>query len=186
MEYCHCNLSDFVFNKKLSESFLWDCFHQIAKGLSHVHARGLIHLDIKPENILVDLKSAPLRWQAVYKLGDFGQARLKGSWADGSEGDAQYAAPEVINHKNNSDPQTSADIFSLGLLMFELSTRFALPKNGELWHDIRAGAQSRELLKALDKLKNKNLKALIMQCLEPEPTARPSADTVVNTCATHL
>lgn len=185
MEYCHSNLSDFVSGRTLSERFLWDCFQQIAQGLSHVHQAGLIHLDIKPENILVDLKGQ--RVHPVYKLGDFGQARLDAQWADGSEGDCQYVAPEVISKgKGGADPTAAADIFSLGLLMFELSSRYALPKNGDLWHDLRSGSASQELPIAMAKIQCSELKSLIMRCLEPNPTERISADAIVQIALTHL
>jgi serine/threonine protein kinase len=185
MEYCHSNLSDFVSGRTLSERFLWDCFQQIAQGLSHVHKGGLIHLDIKPENILVDLKGH--RVHPVYKLGDFGQARLPDHWADGSEGDSQYVAPEVISKgKGGADPTAAADIFSLGLLMFELSSRYELPKNGDLWHDLRSGSASIELPIAMAKIQCLELKALIMRCLEPNPTSRITADAIVDLASTHL
>lgn len=183
MEYCHSNLSDFVSGRTLSERFLWDCFQQIAQGLSHVHKGGLIHLDIKPENILVELKQN----KAVYKLGDFGQARLPDHWTDGSEGDSQYVAPEVISHvKGGTDPTAAADVFSLGLLMFELSSRYTLPKNGELWHDLRSGSASQELPIAMEKIQCPGLKSLIMRCLEPDPLARITADEIVGIAASHL
>jgi serine/threonine protein kinase len=190
MEYCETNLSEFVAAKRkkklaLSESFLWDCFHQIALGLHHVHKGNLIHLDIKPENVLVNTGEEEARskssWfstkkaQPVYKLGDFGQARLKGHWQDGCEGDSQYIAPEIFDQDH--EPTMAADIFSMGLLMFELSTSLKLPKSGTLWHQLRAGPKSPELMKSVANL-GPVLRQLIVQCLDPNPKGRPSAREV--------
>jgi serine/threonine protein kinase len=185
MEYCETNLSEYVAKRKMPISDKWDCFHQIALGLHHVHKGNLIHLDIKPENVLVNTGEDEARrnstWyntkkaKPVYKLGDFGQARLKGHWQDGSEGDSQYIAPELFDQ--DIEPTAAADIFSMGLLMFELSTNLKLPKAGTLWHQLRAGPGSPELKKCVAKL-DPVLRQLIVQCLDPKPSARPSARRV--------
>jgi serine/threonine protein kinase len=180
MECCDTNLSEFIASrrskKKLPESFFWDCFHQIAQGLEHVHNGNLIHLDIKPENVLVNInKKFMHKSKPVYKLGDFGQARLKGQWQDGSEGDAQYMAPELFS--GDKDPQASADIFSLGLLMFELCTNVALPKSGSMWHELRSG--DTDALKVALATVPRSLAHLITLCLNPEPTKRPNASDIV-------
>lgn len=61
----------------------------MASALQHVHALGLVHLDVKPDNIMRSLGGA-------FKLGDFGHAtKLDGSrgW---TEGDARYLASEML------------------------------------------------------------------------------------------
>jgi serine/threonine protein kinase len=106
--------------------------HQIALGLSGIHRHNVLHLDLKPENVLV----SP---DGTLKIGDFGQARLKKDWKDGSEGDATYMAPELFQNSDDSPPTPAADIFSLGLLLFELATGLELPKEGPLWRELREG-----------------------------------------------
>jgi serine/threonine protein kinase len=72
------------------EAFVRRVSHDVAVGLVHVHAHNMVHLDIKPENILVAT-------DGKLKIGDFGSAILKGMQADGSEGDAVYMAPELFS-----------------------------------------------------------------------------------------
>ncbi|MBI4863623.1 MAG: serine/threonine protein kinase, partial [Candidatus Riflebacteria bacterium] len=88
---------------------------QIAQALEEVHARGVIHRDLKPENVL---EARP----GVYKVADFGIAK----WADGTVrtqagvvlGTPAYMAPEVVG----DGPTFRSDLYSLGILLFELLT----------------------------------------------------------------
>lgn len=54
---------------------------------------------------------------------------------DSSEGDCRYIAPETLERVFTK----AADIFSLGITIFELSSKLELPKNGFLWHALRNG-----------------------------------------------
>ena len=87
----------------------------ICEGLAHAHEAGILHRDIKPANILLDGKKRP-------KIGDFGLARV----ADESEGDSviygtpDYTAPEVV--KKPSAVDTRSDVFSTGVILYELLT----------------------------------------------------------------
>jgi serine/threonine-protein kinase len=89
---------------------------QVAEGISEAHRNGIIHLDIKPQNILIALNS-------VVKVTDFGIARVARTAtlnaASGSMGSVHYFSPEqarggFIDHKS--------DIYSLGIVMFEMAT----------------------------------------------------------------
>ena len=68
---------------------------QLALALKHLHASGLLHLDVKPENVLVS-------GSGVLKLGDFGSARGLDEVSDGSEGDSRYAALELLHVDKDS------------------------------------------------------------------------------------
>lgn len=106
------------------------------QALSHIHKNNLLHLDIKPANVLVGQGG-------VLKLGDFGQARLKFDVGDGNEGETQYMAPELLGSADKSPPTSAADIFSLGLMLFELATGMDLPTSGAMWHELREGKAKR-------------------------------------------
>ena len=90
---------------------------QITEALSIAHQKGIIHQDIKPENILLD------EYENAY-LSDFGIAKQPFA-TDGAEavgagfGTAAYASPEQINRKPIT-PQT--DIYNLGMMLYELLT----------------------------------------------------------------
>ena len=91
---------------------------QIAAGLAAVHATGVIHRDLKPENVLVDRS----RGQVVLRLTDFGVSRLVGQTltkVTSLIGTPGYLAPEVAAGQRAT---AKADVYSLGVLFFEMLT----------------------------------------------------------------
>ncbi len=91
---------------------------QIAEGLAAAHEKGIVHRDIKPENIMV-------RKDGIVQIMDFGLAKLRASRAsrltkEGSTiGTAGFMSPEQIQ---GQDTDHRSDIFSLGVLLYELFT----------------------------------------------------------------
>lgn len=120
------------------EKSLWHIIHDVGSGLEHIHSRHVVHLDIKPANILISD-------DARLMIGDFGNAYiLEGTsiGLDGVEGDARYMAPELLE----SNVSLAADIFSLGITLYELwncvprrDEESSLPIRGQVWHDLREG-----------------------------------------------
>ncbi|MDY4486610.1 MAG: Stk1 family PASTA domain-containing Ser/Thr kinase [Candidatus Limivicinus sp.] len=101
---------------------------QIAKALSHAHERGIIHRDIKPQNIML------LR-DGTIKVGDFGIAALENE-IDENNGQAigsiHYIAPEQAR---GNCPDARSDIYSLGVVMYEMLTG-QLPYTGDTLGEI--------------------------------------------------
>jgi len=89
----------------------------IAAGLAAAHARGVVHRDVKPENVLIEAESGTAR------LTDFGIARIvdgpRRTRATRIVGTPDYLAPEVIE---GCPPGPPVDVYALGTLMFELLT----------------------------------------------------------------
>lgn len=86
---------------------------QVANALSHAHERGIIHRDIKPQNIML------LRDGSI-KVADFGIAALENEVEDENRqaiGSLNYLAPELL-HGEAADAKT--DIYALGVMMYEM------------------------------------------------------------------
>ena len=87
-------------------------------ALHGCHQRNIIHRDIKPENILVNE-------EGKFKLGDFGIAKVSEKTATGTlTGTYSYMAPEIANRQHYG---ASADIYSLGLVMYWMMNERTLP-----------------------------------------------------------
>ena len=89
---------------------------QVAEGLAAAHEKGIIHRDIKPDNIMV-------RKDGIAQIMDFGIARLRGATRltkePGTAGTAGYMSPEQAQ---GLDVDHRADIFSFGVVLYELFT----------------------------------------------------------------
>ena len=91
----------------------------IATAIHVLSEHQMIHRDIKPQNIFVNDKE-------IYKLGDYGTARVLGSGAAAvsRQGTYSYMSPEVYN---NQEADTRADIYALGLVLYRLLNGNRLP-----------------------------------------------------------
>lgn len=88
---------------------------QIARALTHAHSKGIIHRDIKPQNIMIGL-------DGIIKVADFGIAHLESSLGENKEtvvGSIHYISPEQAKGES---PDARSDIYSLGVVMYEMLT----------------------------------------------------------------
>ncbi len=88
---------------------------EMLEALSHAHDKGIIHRDIKPSNILIND-------EGVIKLSDFGLAHMQ-SWKNlenKAAGTPNYMSPEALR---NDTIDLRTDLFSVGVLFFEMLTR---------------------------------------------------------------
>jgi len=89
-------------------------FRELLRAVAHVHAQGIAHGDIKPENVLIDGKGRA-------KLADFGSCQTSPvNSNDDRYGTPRYAAPELF-YKRPYDTRR-ADIWSLGITLFSMVT----------------------------------------------------------------
>ncbi|HEX7681575.1 MAG TPA: serine/threonine-protein kinase, partial [Thermoanaerobaculia bacterium] len=118
---------EYFAGKKISEYFdghswaaLYDVILQIASALHHIHHLGIIHLDLKPSNILVDERGRA-------KIMDFGVAVESRQVLDRQiRGSFHYMPPEVLKQDR---VDSRADLYSLGMTLYETVTG-ALPGYG--------------------------------------------------------
>ncbi|MDP2807326.1 MAG: serine/threonine-protein kinase, partial [bacterium] len=107
-------LDHYVLQNQPSKKELWDIWVRLAGIVAYLHGREYIHGDIKPGNILI----VP---EGRVKLIDLGLARKTGDErSSGFTGTAEYSAPEVLN--GSAGPTQSSDVYSLGLLLFQMMT----------------------------------------------------------------
>jgi len=89
---------------------------EIADGLEAAHVRGVLHRDLKPDNVLIDGEGHP-------KLADFGIARLAAATAITRTGEVlgtpQYLAPEQMS---GDVVDERADVYALGVILYEMLT----------------------------------------------------------------
>ncbi|KAL3473627.1 hypothetical protein BJX99DRAFT_193821 [Aspergillus californicus] len=117
---------------RLDDFRIWKILLELSTGLKHIHDSGFIHLDLKPANILVT-------FEGVLKIADFGMAaRWPAEEGIEGEGDREYIGPEILMGRYDKP----SDIFSLGLIMFEIAGNVELPDNGLSWQKLRNGDMS--------------------------------------------
>ena len=125
MEYVEGkSITKYCDQQKLSVEERLGLFRQVCEGVHHAHQKGIIHRDIKPSNILVTLRGQ----RAVPKIIDFGIAKaitqpLSGKTAYTEHGQLlgtpEYMSPEQAEMAYQ-DVDTRSDIYSLGVLLYEL------------------------------------------------------------------
>jgi len=165
------NASSDIQDRLIPEKAIWQMCHDISRGLYHIHSYGMVHYDIKPSNIFFVYNS---KWGTICKIGDFGLAGDIGTKDDGQEGDTAYMANELLSA--GSAKHSGADIFSLGLTLYELasSQAWSLPREGDRWHEIRSGAHRPELHPS----RSESLVKLIQAMIQPSVKERPTAEDI--------
>jgi serine/threonine protein kinase len=151
-------------------------------GLEHAHAAGLVHRDVKPQNLLV-------RADGTLKIADFGIARALESTRVTQEGTVlgtgAYLSPEQAA---GGDVTHAADLYSLGVVLYELltgRTPYTYESLARLAHEqaTRPVEPIRDLVPAVPA----RLEDVVMRCLARNPAYRPrSASALADDLRTAL
>ncbi|XP_051517044.1 RAF proto-oncogene serine/threonine-protein kinase-like isoform X2 [Myxocyprinus asiaticus] len=99
---------------------LIDIARQTAQGMDYLHAKSIIHRDMKSNNIF-------LHEGLTVKIGDFGLATVKARWSGSQQveqpsGSILWMSPEVIRMQDNNPYSFQSDVYSYGIVLFELMT----------------------------------------------------------------
>jgi eukaryotic-like serine/threonine-protein kinase len=144
-------------------------FQQVADALAHMHDRGFVHADMKPNNVVVSDKG-------VARIIDLGQSCRIGTVKERIQGTPDYIAPEQV-HRRAITPKT--DIYNLGATMYWVLTRRHIPtaiaKGDALVtnledHLIEKPVPAAEINPRIPP----KLSELVMQCVEVDPEKRPA------------
>jgi serine/threonine protein kinase len=157
------NISNF------DEADIWRIFTHVTNALVHIHASGFMHLDISPSNILC---CANETLGTLYKLADFGTLQPIGEFTADTEGAGPYVSPEALAFPNTEYTVSAAtDIFSLGIVMFELVTHKVAPRVFPGYNDIRNGTFDLSIIPKKF--------SFIKPMLSPNPDERPTAQKLL-------
>ncbi len=153
---------------RLSPDKAAEVARQICAGLAAAHERGVIHRDLKPANVMLD-------GAGKIRIADFGLAGIAATinGADVRAGTPAYMAPEQLAGR---DVSTKSDIYSLGLILYEILTGkrvFEASTLPEMMKQRESGAITKpsSLVRDLDPL----IERVILRCLENEPEKRPAS-----------
>src|SRR3954462_261226 len=171
----HGSLDDFIEQqKRLPEELVLEAGMQVAKGLRAAYAKGLIHRDVKPANIL-------FAEDRTAKIGDFG---LAGAAAEGAEtrgeiwGTPYYVAPERLN---NEPEDFRSDIYSLGATLFHaLSGKAPIEGETNSATELRALKNQPALLSVVAPEVSHDTARVLQRMIAPDPRLRfNSHDAVI-------
>ena len=169
MPYCPGSAMDYI--GKIDEPTMWRFIHDVALGLEYLHDMGIIHHDIKPDNILMDE-------DGKFLITDFGisvkfRSTLRRNSARQVQtvqtgGSIPYMAPELFS--DQVEAVNATDVWALGVTMYELMT-------GELPFFGQGGAMQNNGAKVpeLSGDWSDTLKKVVKMCLAAESWDRPTA-----------
>uniref|UniRef100_A0A674MTF2 RAF proto-oncogene serine/threonine-protein kinase n=1 Tax=Takifugu rubripes TaxID=31033 RepID=A0A674MTF2_TAKRU len=153
---------------------LIDIARQTAQGMDYLHAKNIIHRDMKSNNIF-------LHEGLTVKIGDFGLATVKSRWSGSNQveqpsGSILWMSPEVIRMQDNNPYSFQSDVYSYGIVLFELMTG-ELPysqtgNRDQIIYMVGRGYLSPDLSK-LYKNCPKAMKRLVADCIKKSKDERP-------------
>jgi serine/threonine-protein kinase len=152
-----------------------DIFEQVAKAMAYMHAKGFVHADMKPNNIVVDDAS-------IAKVIDLGQSCPVNTVKKRIQGTPDYIAPEQVHRR----PITGkTDVYNLGATVYWCLTRSHVP-TALAKGDSLVGSLDDDLLPKPKRPSEINtrvpdmLDKLVMDCVEVEPAKRPEMADVAD------
>jgi ABC-type transport system substrate-binding protein len=174
------NLRRHIQERLLSDADVIEIGAQVAEALDYSHARGVIHRDVKPENIILAREAGEL---LRVRLTDFGLAivasQQRHTQSGSIVGSALYLSPEQVGRDSETDRRS--DVYALGTVLFECFSG-RLPFDAgfpAILYAIRNEAPAE--LSALRPDLDASISAIVMSCLAKDPAQRPQQASEVAT-----
>jgi eukaryotic-like serine/threonine-protein kinase len=149
-----------------------DVLAQVADALDHIHKRGIVHGDVKAENLVMvaEPSASGTRRRRVVRLLDFGLARRLGGGDAEVSGTPHYMAPERCS---GGEATIATDIYALGVLGYMLFTR-SVPFDGTVLEIIDAHVHRvpEPLSARRGEVLDDAIETLIMRALSKQPSIR--------------
>uniref|UniRef100_A0A670YP93 non-specific serine/threonine protein kinase n=1 Tax=Pseudonaja textilis TaxID=8673 RepID=A0A670YP93_PSETE len=153
---------------------LIDIARQTAQGMDYLHAKSIIHRDLKSNNIF-------LHEDLTVKIGDFGLATVKSRWSGSHQfeqlsGSILWMAPEVIRMQDKNPYSFQSDVYAFGIVLYELMTG-QLPYSNinnrdQIIFMVGRGYLSPDLSRVRSNCP-KAMKRLMAECLKKKRDERP-------------
>ncbi|XP_053551774.1 serine/threonine-protein kinase A-Raf [Bombina bombina] len=153
---------------------LIDIARQTAQGMDYLHAKNIIHRDLKSNNIF-------LHEGLTVKIGDFGLATVKTRWSGSQQveqpsGSILWMAPEVIRMQENSPYSFQSDVYAYGVVLYELMAGLlpyaSINNRDQIIFMVGRGYLFPDLTKVSNNCP-KAMKRLLVNCLKFKREERP-------------
>jgi tRNA A-37 threonylcarbamoyl transferase component Bud32 len=167
------NLAELVRGKRLKAKLAARYVRTIAEAVHFAHERGILHRDLKPQNVLIDKGGRP-------RITDFGLAKRVESDSGLTRtgeilGSPSYMPPEQAESRPNEVGPTS-DVYSLGAILYELLTGCPPFRGATVLETLSQVIQSPPVPpRALTPSVPRDLETICLKCLEKSPTMRFSS-----------
>ncbi len=158
---------------------------QLADAIAHSHAQGVLHRDIKPDNVLLQIcHDSSGTSRIIPRLTDFGLARIQDddialSTAGVMIGTVQYMSPEQLQGTSVSSG-LSTDIYALGVLLYEMLTGTRPRGSASNVYQIIEASRSIASTLSINRKIPHDIDAICMRCLELNPNDRYSSADSLN------
>ncbi|KAG8370240.1 hypothetical protein BUALT_Bualt14G0097400 [Buddleja alternifolia] len=157
--------------KKLAFKIVIQLALDLARGLSYLHSKKIVHRDVKAENMLLDT-------QRNLKIADFGVARVEAQNPKdmtGETGTLGYMAPEVLDGKPYN---RKCDVYSFGICLWEIYC-CDLPYTDLSFAEVSSAVVRQNLRPDIPRCCPNSLASIMKKCWDANPEKRPEMDEVV-------
>ncbi|XP_077245359.1 protein kinase superfamily protein [Tasmannia lanceolata] len=157
--------------KKLAYKIVIQLALDLARGLSYLHSRKIVHRDVKTENMLLDINRN-------LKIADFGVARVEAQNPrdmTGETGTLGYMAPEVLDGKPYN---RRCDVYSFGICLWEIYC-CDMPYPDLSFAEVSSAVVRQNLRPEIPRCCPSSLANILRKCWDVNPEKRPEMDEVV-------